>query len=203
MYNTAMRQLFAITDDYTNNSAPERVASEPRGEPCYAQSTSGDVSLDWNPTKLLKPRSLSEDGTKDHPLLKTSLLAILSFLWMFKTAFLNGDLQVRRSFVSQPEGFEGPGYPTHVYRLRRLLIGLKQHQWACPRGIFINQAKYALETLKKYGMNLSNPVDTPMVDQLKLDEDLGNGYSKRRPKTSKTKHGMEKSKSSQSLKSST
>ncbi|GJQ95874.1 hypothetical protein Tco_0007013 [Tanacetum coccineum] len=41
-----------------------------------------------------------------------------------------------------------------------------------PRGIIINQAKYALETLKKYGMDLSDPVDTPMVDRLKLDEDL-------------------------------
>ncbi|GKF98214.1 retrovirus-related pol polyprotein from transposon TNT 1-94, partial [Tanacetum coccineum] len=41
-----------------------------------------------------------------------------------------------------------------------------------PGGIFINQAKYALETLKKYGMELSDPVDTPMVDRLKLDDDL-------------------------------
>ncbi|GKF76872.1 hypothetical protein Tco_0229342 [Tanacetum coccineum] len=41
-----------------------------------------------------------------------------------------------------------------------------------PRGIFINPAKYALETLKKYGMDLSDPVNTPMVDRLKLDEDL-------------------------------
>ncbi|GJY66147.1 hypothetical protein Tco_0468385 [Tanacetum coccineum] len=32
--------------------------------------------------------------------------------------------------------------------------------------------KYTLETLKKYGMDLSDPVDTPMVDRLKLDEDL-------------------------------
>ncbi|GJW69279.1 retrovirus-related pol polyprotein from transposon TNT 1-94 [Tanacetum coccineum] len=32
-----------------------------------------------------------------------------------------------------------------------------------PEGIFINQAKYALETLKKYGMDLSDPVDTPMT----------------------------------------
>ncbi|GJZ93542.1 retrovirus-related pol polyprotein from transposon TNT 1-94 [Tanacetum coccineum] len=41
-----------------------------------------------------------------------------------------------------------------------------------PGGIFINQAKYALETLKKYGMDLFDLVDTPMVDRLKLDEDL-------------------------------
>ncbi|GJT92373.1 retrovirus-related pol polyprotein from transposon TNT 1-94 [Tanacetum coccineum] len=40
-----------------------------------------------------------------------------------------------------------------------------------PRGIFINQSKYALESLKKYGMESSNPMDTPMVEKSKLDED--------------------------------
>ncbi|GJX63479.1 retrovirus-related pol polyprotein from transposon TNT 1-94 [Tanacetum coccineum] len=40
-----------------------------------------------------------------------------------------------------------------------------------PRGIFINQSKYALETLKKYGIESSDPVDTPMVEKSKLDED--------------------------------
>ncbi|GJW37208.1 retrovirus-related pol polyprotein from transposon TNT 1-94 [Tanacetum coccineum] len=37
------------------------------------------------------------------------------------------------------------------------------------RHLKINQAKYALETLKKYGMDLTDPVDTPMVDRLKLE----------------------------------
>ncbi|GJT17581.1 hypothetical protein Tco_0876287 [Tanacetum coccineum] len=41
-----------------------------------------------------------------------------------------------------------------------------------PRGIFINQSKYALEIIKKYGMQTSESVDTPMVDKTKLDEDL-------------------------------
>ncbi|GJW76316.1 retrovirus-related pol polyprotein from transposon TNT 1-94 [Tanacetum coccineum] len=40
-----------------------------------------------------------------------------------------------------------------------------------PRDIFINQSKYALESLKKYGMESSDPVDTPMVEKSKLDED--------------------------------
>ncbi|GJX93061.1 retrovirus-related pol polyprotein from transposon TNT 1-94 [Tanacetum coccineum] len=40
-----------------------------------------------------------------------------------------------------------------------------------PRGIFINQLKYALESLKKYGFDSCDPVDTPMVEKSKLDED--------------------------------
>nr|GEZ94989.1 retrovirus-related Pol polyprotein from transposon TNT 1-94 [Tanacetum cinerariifolium] len=40
-----------------------------------------------------------------------------------------------------------------------------------PRGIFINQSKYALESLKKYGFKSCDPVDTPMVKKSKLDED--------------------------------
>ncbi|GJY31682.1 retrovirus-related pol polyprotein from transposon TNT 1-94 [Tanacetum coccineum] len=40
-----------------------------------------------------------------------------------------------------------------------------------PRGIFLNQSKYALESLKKYGIESSDPVDTPMVEKSKLDKD--------------------------------
>ncbi|GKC31803.1 retrovirus-related pol polyprotein from transposon TNT 1-94, partial [Tanacetum coccineum] len=40
-----------------------------------------------------------------------------------------------------------------------------------PRGIFINQSKYALESLNKYGFESCDPVDTPMVEKSKLDED--------------------------------
>ncbi|GKB83048.1 retrovirus-related pol polyprotein from transposon TNT 1-94 [Tanacetum coccineum] len=40
-----------------------------------------------------------------------------------------------------------------------------------PRGIFLNQSKYTLESLKKYGMESSDPVDTLMVEKSKLDED--------------------------------
>nr|GFA23534.1 copia protein [Tanacetum cinerariifolium] len=41
-----------------------------------------------------------------------------------------------------------------------------------PGGIFINQSKFALEILQKFGMDSCDSVDTPMVDRLKLDEDL-------------------------------
>ncbi|GKB37266.1 retrovirus-related pol polyprotein from transposon TNT 1-94 [Tanacetum coccineum] len=48
-------------------------------------------------------------------------------------------------------------------------LGLQVSQ--SPGGIFINQSKFALESLKKFGMDSCDPVDTLMVDQLKLDED--------------------------------
>ncbi|GJV75132.1 retrovirus-related pol polyprotein from transposon TNT 1-94 [Tanacetum coccineum] len=48
-------------------------------------------------------------------------------------------------------------------------LGLKIFQ--NPRGIFNNQSKYALKSLKKYGFDSYDPVDTPMVEKSKLDED--------------------------------
>nr|GEY82761.1 hypothetical protein [Tanacetum cinerariifolium] len=48
-------------------------------------------------------------------------------------------------------------------------LGLQISQ--SPRGIFISQSKYALESLKKYGFKSCDLVDTPMVEKSKLDED--------------------------------
>ncbi|GJS67594.1 retrovirus-related pol polyprotein from transposon TNT 1-94 [Tanacetum coccineum] len=62
--------------------------------------------------------------------------------------------------------------PSHVYKLKKALYGLKQAPRACPRGIFINQSNYASEIVKKYGLNSTDSVDTPMIKNKKLDEDL-------------------------------
>ncbi|GKF97872.1 hypothetical protein Tco_0293693, partial [Tanacetum coccineum] len=40
-----------------------------------------------------------------------------------------------------------------------------------PKRIFISQSKYALEMLKKYGLDQCDPVNIPMVEKLILDED--------------------------------
>ncbi|GJR79901.1 hypothetical protein Tco_0150686 [Tanacetum coccineum] len=87
-----------------------------------------------------------------------------------------------------------PDLQTKFYRLWKALFGLKQaprawydelskfliskgfskglqiHQ--SPRGIFINQAKYTLEILKKHGMEKGQSIGTPMATKPKLDADL-------------------------------
>ncbi|GJY55362.1 hypothetical protein Tco_0454477 [Tanacetum coccineum] len=49
-------------------------------------------------------------------------------------------------------------------------LGLQISQ--SPRGIFLNQSKYASEIIKKYGLLTSDSVDTTIVEKNKLDEDL-------------------------------
>nr|GEU85887.1 retrovirus-related Pol polyprotein from transposon TNT 1-94 [Tanacetum cinerariifolium] len=79
-----------------------------------------------------------------------------------KTAFLNGNMR-EEVYVSQADGFVDPDNPNHVYKIKKALYST--------RGIFINQSKYALESLKKYGFESCDPVDTPMVEKYNLDED--------------------------------
>ncbi|GKD28670.1 retrovirus-related pol polyprotein from transposon TNT 1-94 [Tanacetum coccineum] len=97
-------------------------------------------------------------------------------------------------YVSQPDRFVDPDHPEKVYRLKKALYGLKQAPRAwynelstfliskgftkgiqiyqSPHGIFINQSKYTLKILKKYGMDKCNSIGTPMATKPKLDADL-------------------------------
>nr|GEX51916.1 retrovirus-related Pol polyprotein from transposon TNT 1-94 [Tanacetum cinerariifolium] len=55
-------------------------------------------------------------------------------------------------------------------------LGLQVNQSPC--GIFINQSKYVLEILKKYGMEYCDPVGTPMEIKDKLDLDQNETQAK-------------------------
>ncbi|GJT50329.1 retrovirus-related pol polyprotein from transposon TNT 1-94 [Tanacetum coccineum] len=88
-----------------------------------------------------------------------------------KTVFLNGELK-EEVYVSEPEGFIDPDHPTHVYRLKKALYGLKQ----APRACYDTLSRFLLDNKFSKGavdpmMDSCDPVDTPMVDQLKLDEE--------------------------------
>nr|GEU61422.1 hypothetical protein [Tanacetum cinerariifolium] len=99
-----------------------------------------------------------------------------------KTTFLYGALK-EEVYVNQLDGFVDPYHPDKVYCLKKALYGLKQAPRAwydefsnflinqSPRGIFINQAKYAQEILIKHGMTSCDSIGNPMAMK-HLDVDL-------------------------------
>nr|GEV22062.1 hypothetical protein [Tanacetum cinerariifolium] len=84
----------------------------------------------------------------------------------------------------QEEGIDFEESFASVARLEALWIFLAYvaHQnmiSQSPRGIFINQSKYALESLKKYGFESCDPVDTLMVEKSKQNKDKEGKYQAR------------------------
>ncbi|GJY05446.1 copia protein [Tanacetum coccineum] len=140
-------------DHFINVFAPE-----PRSE----ASSSGDLSSTKSPYVSQTLHHLGK-WSKDHPLdniignpsrpVSTRKQLATDALWCLYNSvlFLNGELKEEVYVSFNQKGFVDPDHPTHVYRLKKALYGLKQ----APRA----------------WMDSCDPVDTPMVDRLKLDED--------------------------------
>nr|GEW87848.1 putative reverse transcriptase, RNA-dependent DNA polymerase [Tanacetum cinerariifolium] len=112
--------------------------------------------------------------------------SFIVFQMDMKTAFFHGSLKKTCTCVNlKNHFFKGTIDPTLFIRrfdddilvpLQNVVmgemmffLGLQVNQSPC--GIFINQSKYVLEILKKYGMESCNPVGTPMEIKHKLDQD--------------------------------
>nr|GEY85295.1 hypothetical protein [Tanacetum cinerariifolium] len=117
---------------------------------------------------------------------------VIKLMWLWKNK--KDEDQTEEVYVAQLDGFIDPDHPEKVYRLRKALYRLKQaprawydelskfltskgfykglqiHQ--SPHGILINQAKYTLKILHKYGMDKGQSIGAPMATKLKLDADL-------------------------------
>nr|GEX31351.1 retrovirus-related Pol polyprotein from transposon TNT 1-94 [Tanacetum cinerariifolium] len=109
-----------------------------------------------------------------------------------KTVFLHGSLK-EDVYVCQPEGFIDADYPSHVYKLKKVLYGLMQapRAWYDELSTFLLQNGFSKgtidltlftrrfdddilvvhEILKKYGLNSFDIVGTPMDIKDKLDID--------------------------------
>ncbi|GKC62775.1 retrovirus-related pol polyprotein from transposon TNT 1-94 [Tanacetum coccineum] len=111
-----------------------------------------------------------------------------------KTAFLN-DILREEVYVSQPDGFVDQCNLNHVYKLKKALYGLKQapHAWYDLLSKFLLSQEFSKGTVDPtlfirrqgkdillvqiyvddiiFAMESCDPVDTPMVEKSKLDED--------------------------------
>nr|GEX28257.1 hypothetical protein [Tanacetum cinerariifolium] len=107
---------------------------------------------------------------------------VITLKWIYKVKLdeLGGILKNKAHLVArgnrQEEGIDFEESFAPVARLEAIQIFLvyaahKNMISQSLRGIFINQYKYALESLNKYGFESCDPVDTPMVEKSKLDED--------------------------------
>ncbi|GJR64088.1 retrovirus-related pol polyprotein from transposon TNT 1-94 [Tanacetum coccineum] len=102
-----------------------------------------------------------------------------------KTEFLNGILR-EEVYGSQANGFVDPNKPNHVYKLKRALYGLKQapRAWYDLLSSFLLSQGFSKGTvdptlfISRKGKDIlltrrhsCDPVNTPMVEKSKLDED--------------------------------
>ncbi|GJY27331.1 retrovirus-related pol polyprotein from transposon TNT 1-94 [Tanacetum coccineum] len=122
--------------------------------------------------------------TKDHPLeniigalerpVSTRLQLHEQALFCYYNAFLTSvDPKNYKDTLTQPCYIEAKimcsKFKMSMMGKIPFFLGLQISQSL--RGIFINQSKYALKSLKKYGFESCDPVDTPIVEKSKLDED--------------------------------
>ncbi|GKB15218.1 retrovirus-related pol polyprotein from transposon TNT 1-94 [Tanacetum coccineum] len=164
---------FFSPPDSVVSPVPEVEAPAPVDSTSLPSSTSIDQDAP-SPKELNKFERLEVWELVRHP----DKVMVITLKWIYKVKLdeLGGILKNKARLVArgyrQEEGigFEESFTPMDVKTT--FLNGILHEEiLQSPRGIFLNQSKYALESLKKYGMESCDTVDTPIVEKSKLDED--------------------------------
>nr|GEU49633.1 retrotransposon protein, putative, Ty1-copia subclass [Tanacetum cinerariifolium] len=92
-----------------------------------------------------------------------------------KMAFLNGE--PKELFLNRKDLLIRITHRVCTSSKRLFTVSNKHHVHGLQfsqsaRGIFINQSTYSFEIVKKYGLTSTDSVNTPMIENKKLDEDL-------------------------------
>ncbi|GKC05271.1 hypothetical protein Tco_0996881 [Tanacetum coccineum] len=110
---------------------------------------------------LMTPGTISSGLVQNIPSLTPYKEALMESCWIEA-------MQEELNKFKRLEVWELVPHPDHVKIITmKWIYKISQS----PRGIFLNQSKYALESLKKYGMETCDLVDTLMMEKSKLDED--------------------------------
>nr|GEV84286.1 early light-induced protein 1, chloroplastic-like [Tanacetum cinerariifolium] len=135
-----------------------------------------------------------KDAMADH----TWIEAMQEELHQFDRLNISVNYFTHKSFpIYHIDGFIDPDHPEKVYHLMKALYGLKHDPGACtkpkerknerkkdgsgglfhkihqsPRGIFINQSKYALEILKKHNMDKCDSIGDKLVSWMSKKQDF-------------------------------
>ncbi|GJS79718.1 retrovirus-related pol polyprotein from transposon TNT 1-94 [Tanacetum coccineum] len=126
------------------------------GDPgSFGSNIIGNVNSAETQTQIKYIPDQSRRGTKDHPLdnIVWQFPLVLSFAQLLRIEAIR-DILCNVQSKEYDHSTRGMSKMSMMGQMS-FFLGLQVSQ--SPRGIFINQAKYALETLKKYGMDLSDP----------------------------------------------
>ncbi|GKD75641.1 retrovirus-related pol polyprotein from transposon TNT 1-94 [Tanacetum coccineum] len=134
-------------------------------EEVYVSQPEGFVDQD-HPNHVYRMNKALYELKQDPRTWKEGKDTLLVLIYVDDISFASTDLDLCDTFAN----IMSSKFKMSMMGKMSFFLGLQISQSS--RGIFINQSKYALEILKKYGMDSSEPVDTPMVERTKLDEDL-------------------------------
>nr|GEZ32598.1 integrase, catalytic region, zinc finger, CCHC-type, peptidase aspartic, catalytic [Tanacetum cinerariifolium] len=148
--------------------------------PCVERSVSPTQVVQAPVNSTSTPSSTTIDQDAPSPNTPIAPVDTTPFINVFASkpssdASSSGDARLVVKGYRQEEGIDFEETCSHVARIEAIRIfianaaSLQVSQSL--GGIFINQSKFSLEILNKFGMDLCDPVDTPMADRLKLDED--------------------------------